>query len=323
MRRLWLVIVCVAGLLAVAASVAAAHPEPGDVDGDGVRDELDNCPHTRNADQLNTDGLGPGDRCDTDADEDGIPNPLPYLDPRGPGDDNCPVNHNPGQEPSEDPRFGAACYLDSDGDGVPDPLDNCPRPGEANPGQADYDYDRTGDVCDPDDDEDGEFDAVDNCQFTYNYDQADADRDGIGSACDGSESLGEVGGSGGSGGGAANPSDRSAPTLRLRLARTQRLAALGAGLAVKVRCSEGCALQARLRVSRPTARRLGIGSRKTTVAQGSAALAGRGTTYVFLRFKRGMTRRLGRRTVRAQLTLTVTDEAGNKRTRDRVLRLRP
>ena len=91
---------------------------------------------------------------------------------------------------------------------------------------------------------------------------------------------------------------------------------------VQVRCSEGCALQARLTVSRATARRLGIGRRRTTVAQGSAALAGRGTTYIFMRFKRGMTRRLGRRTVRAKLSLVATDEAGNKRTRARVLRLR-
>jgi hypothetical protein len=191
-----------------------------------------------------------------------------------------------------------------------------------NPGQADYDDDRTGDACAPDDDEDGEFDAVDNCPLTYNYDQADADADGIGTACDGDERVG--GGPGGSpGGGPASPTDRLAPTLLLRLARTQRLAALGAGLAVEVRCSEGCALQARLTVSRATALRLGIGSRKTTVAKGSAALAGRGTTYVFMRFQRGMTRRLGRRTVRAQLTLTAADEVGNKRTRDRVLRLRP
>jgi hypothetical protein len=319
MRRLWLVIVCVAGLVAVAASIAAAHPEPGDVDGDGVRDEFDNCTHTRNADQINTDGDGAGDRCDDDADADGWPNPVPYLDPSEPGHDNCPVTPNPGQEPSVDPRFGDACYVDSDGDSEPDPLDNCP--GARNPGQADYDYDRTGDVCDPDDDEDGEFDAVDNCPLTYNYDQADADGDGIGTACDGEERVGS-GPGGGAGGGPVNPDDRLAPKVRLRVARTQRLSVLGAGMPLQVRCSEWCAIQARLTVNGAPARRLGIGRRKTIVARGSAALAGRGTTYVFMRFKRGMARRLGRRTVRAELSLTAADEAGNKRTSTRALRLR-
>jgi hypothetical protein len=321
MRRLWLVIVFAVGLLAVAASIAGAHPEPGDVDGDGVRDEFDNCAQTRNADQLDTDGDGLGDRCDADADADGVPNSLPYLDPREPGQDNCPQKPNPGQEPSADPRFGAACYVDSDGDGAPDPLDNCPA--SANPGQADYDFDRTGDACDPDDDEDGEFDAVDNCPFTYNYDQGDADGDGIGTACDQSETVGGgSGGSGGSGGGEEGSSDRSPPTLRLRLARTQRLAELGAGMAVEVRCSEGCALQARLTINRAAARRLRIGRRETIVARGSAALAERGTTYVFVRFNRGMTRRLGRQMVRAQLSLTAADQAGNERTSARSLRLR-
>ncbi len=35
---------------------AAIHPEPGDVDGDEVRDEFDNCPTVRNGSQVNTDG---------------------------------------------------------------------------------------------------------------------------------------------------------------------------------------------------------------------------------------------------------------------------
>jgi Thrombospondin type 3 repeat len=317
MRRLGTVFALVLGLAAATAAVAAAHPEPNDIDGDGVLNELDNCVSTRNADQNDEDRDGPGDRCDTDADADGVPNQVPYVERTATGFDNCPLVPNPGQEPApQNPRFGVVCYVDSDGDTHPDPLDNCPD--AANRDQADYDYDRTGDVCDPDDDEDGEFDAVDNCQFTYNYDQADADGDGRGTACDDSEATSS--GPPGSGGPAA--SDRSAPTLRLALAARHRLSSLGAGLPVRVRCNEGCAVSAELTVNRATARRLRLGRRATTVARGTAVLGDRGSTYVFMRFKRGLARRLaGRPAVRAVLEVTVADQAGNSRTTARTLRL--
>jgi len=284
--------------IALGPPVAAAHPEPGDVDGDGIRDQFDNCPQTRNADQGNADRDTLGDRCDTDADGDGVTNSVPYLDR---GDDNCPLVQNPLQEPSEDPRFGEACYVDTDTDGVPDPLDNCPA--AINAGQADYDFDRTGDICDPDDDEDGEFDTVDNCPLVYNYDQADADRDGLGTACDSAETAPLPPGT---------VADRTAPVLRLSSARVARLGELGNGLALKVRCNEGCALQGRLRAGR-----------MKTVATGTATLAGPGTTYVFLRFKRGLARKLHRAApIRATLKLTAADGAGNKRTTSRRLKLR-
>lgn len=43
---------------------------------------------------------------------------------------------------------------------------------------------RLGDPADPDDDNDGAIDSADNCPFTPNGDQADADADGVGNACD-------------------------------------------------------------------------------------------------------------------------------------------
>ncbi len=76
-----------------------------------------------------------------------------------------------------------AANLDRDGDGVRDAFDNCVL--VANPDQADADDDGNGDACDADDDNDGVPDVADNCPVTANPDQADLDDDGIGDACDG------------------------------------------------------------------------------------------------------------------------------------------
>ena len=71
---------------------------------------------------------------------------------------------------------------DADGDGLCANVDNCPL--AANPDQADADGDGIGNACDPDGDNDGVVDAADNCPLDANPDQADADGDGIGNACD-------------------------------------------------------------------------------------------------------------------------------------------
>jgi hypothetical protein len=325
MRRLGLIVLLVLGLAAaVPAGVSgaplwAAHPEPGDVDGDGVRDESDNCPQTRNGNQSDIDRDTRGDRCDTDADGDGVENSVPGLG----GPDNCPLVPNAdqkddGPEGNAGDGIGDACDRDDDGDFVTDAKDNCT--GLSNPDQADYDYDRVGDACDPDEDEDGEFDEVDNCVRRYNPLQEDADGDGRGTACDDAEATGGGGGGTGGGGGAAGGRDTTAPAIRLVLARTQRMRELGRSLAVQVRCNEACSIRARLTVSRRTARGLRIGR---SLASGGAALGGRGSTYVFLRFKARAAKRLGRaRGVRAQLRVSVADEASNRRTSSRTLRLR-
>ena len=74
---------------------------------------------------------------------------------------------------------------DVDQDGVPDEEDNCAA--TFNPDQADADLDRVGDACDPDlldGDEDGVVDSLDNCPAVVNPDQLDADLDGVGDLCD-------------------------------------------------------------------------------------------------------------------------------------------
>lgn len=73
--------------------------------------------------------------------------------------------------------------LDADADGVADAGDNCPN--VANADQADADGDDVGDACEGlDTDGDGVEDAVDNCPAASNADQADADEDGVGDVCD-------------------------------------------------------------------------------------------------------------------------------------------
>ena len=76
-----------------------------DKDGDGVMDDVDNCPLVANPNQLDTDSDGKGDICDDDYDGDGT------LDLK----DNCPNN---GQITSTDFRgiqaitlVGSFCHL--------------------------------------------------------------------------------------------------------------------------------------------------------------------------------------------------------------------
>jgi hypothetical protein len=76
----------------------------------------------------------------------------------------------------------ASAPPDMDGDGLLNGADNCPE--VHNPDQADANGDGLGDACDPDPDHDGLEGDDDNCPLTANVNQADLDGDDVGDACD-------------------------------------------------------------------------------------------------------------------------------------------
>ena len=119
----------------LALTITEASGSP-DTDGDGVNDNVDNCPSTPNSDQADLDVDEVGDACDGDIDGDLSLN----------ADDNCPNTYNPDQADTDGDIIGDACDADIDGDLSLNDNDNCPL--VPNPIQADTDSDGIGDVCD-------------------------------------------------------------------------------------------------------------------------------------------------------------------------------
>ena len=173
-----------------------------DVDGDGIENDLDNCPTTENADQSDLDGDGIGDVCDNCQDDSNVDQNDQDTDSIGDICDNCPANSNSDQADNDTDTVGDLCdncpttantdQTDNDGDSYGNVCDNCPD--NANITQADSDTDNVGNICDncpsdantnqSDNDNDGLGDVCDNCPNDSNANQNDFDGDGQGDACD-------------------------------------------------------------------------------------------------------------------------------------------
>jgi len=141
----------------IRASGRLGKPTFPDADGDGVADDVDNCPDTANADQADADADGVGDACDDcpgtaagdPVDEDGCSTVDEDGDGVGDDQDECP------DTPSCATVDADGCPSDSDGDGVVDGCDKCPdTPScatniDANGCAIDSDGDGSPDGCPP------------------------------------------------------------------------------------------------------------------------------------------------------------------------------
>ena len=155
----------------------------------------DNCPDLANDDQLDTNGNGIGNACESneDTDNDTVNNAV----------DNCPAISNLDQANFDNDRFGDACDADIDNDGALNAIDSndnnknicsdidndqcndCSSGGfDLSNDGADEDNDGICDLGDTDADNDTVDDNVDNCPAIANTNQANFDNDMFGDACD-------------------------------------------------------------------------------------------------------------------------------------------
>ena len=140
-----------------------------DIDGDGIDNELDNCPNTFNPDQLDFDGDGNGDLCDNDKDGDGYSNTQDFF----------PFDPNEWLDTDRD-GIGNNADTDDDNDSYLDEDDAFPL----NPREwIDTDGDGIGNNKDKDDDNDGVEDKKDAFPLDES-EHTDTDKDGIGNNAD-------------------------------------------------------------------------------------------------------------------------------------------
>lgn len=111
------------GCSSVAQINAACGPQ--DTDGDGILDNVDNCPYIANPNQEDNDGDGEGDVCDTDDDDDGTSDDDEMACGSDPMNANSTCEVCDGVDNDLDNEIDEG-FDDTDNDGVADCVDPCP-----------------------------------------------------------------------------------------------------------------------------------------------------------------------------------------------------
>ena len=274
-------------------------PSPGDVDGDEVRDEVDNCPTVKNGSQINTDGDGAGDACDDDDDDDGVPDVERQLPGRRqPGPDRHRRRRLRRRLPAG--RQRRRRHRRRRRQLRPAPPTPTRRTSTATTGATPATAtttataSTTSSTTAPPSTTSSRPTSTATASSTTS---STRDGDGIGTACDPDESV--IGPPG-----PARTRTPHAAEERCARRREQSLAQLRAGMIVRIRCSEACAATTELVLDR-THRSPARPRPPRTVASGSARLDGAGTTYAFVAVDRRARRALARSGgVRATLSTT-------------------